>query len=226
MTSISHDVLKGSSPRVRGEAAASEDVARAIGIIPAGAGRRRLDILGCLRWRDHPRGCGEKVCYLGSVEPLRGSSPRVRGEVSLPPWRGGGRGIIPAGAGRSQNRFAALRRIRDHPRGCGEKMACVARSEMEQGSSPRVRGEGDEGLGDLCGDGIIPAGAGRRGPTSPIWRWGWDHPRGCGEKSAMDRHLGRTRGSSPRVRGEVVKGPRRDALGGIIPAGAGRRRRD
>ena len=53
---------------------------------------------------------------------------------------------------------------------------------MVSGSSPRVRGEGDEGLGDLCGDGIIPAGAGRRPLHNPRNPAEQDHPRGCGEK--------------------------------------------
>ena len=52
---------QGSSPRVRGEDA---DVAVGLddlGIIPAGAGRRRGAVLWGGISGDHPRGCGEKL---------------------------------------------------------------------------------------------------------------------------------------------------------------------
>ena len=78
-------------------------------------------------------------------------------------------------------------------------------------------------LAELDDDGIIPAGAGRsllhaRGDGGLQ-----DHPRGCGEKFFSASVVEVQKGSSPRVRGEVRAGHRRDRRQGIIPAGAGRR---
>ena len=50
-----------------------------------------------------------------------------------------------------------------------------------------------------------------------------DHPRVCGEKSAILIHAGRTSGSPPRVRGEVEGGGLTPPGSRITPACAGRR---
>ena len=91
-----------------------------------------------------------------------------------------------------------------------------------RGSSPRVRGEVARvgGRGQL--EGIIPAGAGRSGSYRIDFITDRDHPRGCGEKSAISAPYHASRGSSPRVRGEVNVPFRGVAACGIIPAGAGR----
>ena len=71
----------------------------------------------------------------------KGSSPRVRGEGHLGAERVFDGGIIPAGAGRSHGLSPSFAILRDHPRGCGEKLRTLL--------LPRVI------------SGIIPAGAGR-----------------------------------------------------------------
>ena len=72
-----------------------------------------------------------------------GSSPRVRGEGSPAMLRRVFTGIIPAGAGRSAFVAWAQDESKDHPRGCGEKPTTEAGVIWRQGSSPRVRGEGN-----------------------------------------------------------------------------------
>ena len=112
---------RGSSPRVRGEGIGSRGRSSRWGIIPAGAGRRAGDGDVGVVVGDHPRGCGEKVERPPHAAGEAGSSPRVRGEV-LALFEGLHlRGIIPAGAGRSNRFCRRLRHEGDHPRGCGEK---------------------------------------------------------------------------------------------------------
>ena len=174
----------GSSPRVRGEAKQTLAAGLTPGIIPAGAGRRRRKGFLHRHTQDHPRGCGEKLDNDVNDQWGEGSSPRVRGEV-CPPYAGSGKGgIIPAGAGRSDNARGLVRAVRDHPRGCGEKSFVEHGWIIGLGSSPRVRGE-DSGVERRpIRPGIIPAGAGRRFYERMARGGSRDHPRGCGEKLA------------------------------------------
>ena len=172
--------------------------------------------------RDHPRGCGEKVIVNIKGNTSQGSSPRVRGEEPRRRHHRRGRGIIPAGAGRSCGWRGRAFRFGDHPRGCGEKVIDGAISKVQEGSSPRVRGEGLRRAFHHHLGGIIPAGAGRRSPPSESPRPHPDHPRGCGEKATSARVEAGLRGSSPRVRGEEADGLGGGRVEGIIPAGAGR----
>ena len=69
--------------------------------------------------------------------------------------------------------------------------------------------------------GIIPAGAGLTGISKlPMWQIR-DHPRGCGAHSRPAPFPFTKTGSSPRVRGSLYFFELVDAVGGIIPAGAG-----
>ena len=90
----------GSSPRVRGKDPPRHKEAEGLGIIPAGAGRRRRACCDGAQSQDHPRGCGEKTWRSSRPERLGGSSPRVRGEEDKKEHRHARPGIIPAGAGR------------------------------------------------------------------------------------------------------------------------------
>ncbi len=98
--SLTIDSGKGSSPRVRGEGRGLRRARARSGIIPAGAGRSKKLRRPPPNPQDHPRGCGEKFEDVHGIVSFRGSSPRVRGEVTFG-YRGDNFwGIIPAGAGR------------------------------------------------------------------------------------------------------------------------------
>ena len=214
--------MRGSSPRVRGEASARRMESRIRGIIPAGAGRRQYQTIIPEEERDHPRGCGEKSSAVTSLCRPEGSSPRVRGEEASMMILAPGEGIIPAGAGRRYSFQRWLRAHWDHPRGCGEKRCGVKGQFAVEGSSPRVRGEVLERSYFHTVSGIIPAGAGRRlQPRAPVGARG-DHPRGCGEKALIQSLHALIEGSSPRVRGEDKNAFPKERRVGIIPAGAGR----
>ena len=116
---------KGSSPRVRGKAKWCIFVIHRSRIIPAGAGKSIHAGHRARRLGDHPRGCGEKCRFSSLCSLSGGSSPRVRGKGSIIFSSAGGRGIIPAGAGK-RARWAAMSGAgEDHPRGCGEKFSRI-----------------------------------------------------------------------------------------------------
>ena len=93
-----------------------------------------------LKYRDHPRVCGEQALRAGNYKRMEGSSPRVRGAVIGA--RAGQRldGIIPARAGNSALMLGRLSATRDHPRVCGERFDVPLPKPPVTGSSPRVRG--------------------------------------------------------------------------------------
>ena len=109
-------------------------------VIPAWAGNTHDPARS--RWLRsvHPRACGEH--WRRSTRRLRmsGSSPRMRGtrasRESLPsPTR-----FIPAHAGNTCCRSAAMSASAVHPRACGEHHDVARRAAARAGSSPRMRG--------------------------------------------------------------------------------------
>ena len=194
-------------------------------IIPAGAGKRSSGRRRLAVCRDHPRGCGEKPPRMPPRPPRPGSSPRVRGKAPKSPSCRRSVRIIPAGAGKSALDTFIKGAFADHPRGCGEKSSCMGVPLYCLGSSPRVRGKVGEAETPPVPEGIIPAGAGKRDLRDDCLRDVGDHPRGCGEKGAGDLKDAASKGSSPRVRGKAKRLKCVRACQGIIPAGAGKRRR-
>ena len=132
-------------------------------IIPAGAGKR-LSTISCsaLSW-DHPRGCGEKLIAMMVSPVIVGSSPRVRGKALQYLILYQQDFIIPAGAGKSRRIVKSKLHVKDHPRGCGEKIPAFGLAISAPGSSPRVRGKVRASATYEVVDGIIPAGAGKSG---------------------------------------------------------------
>ena len=150
----------GSSPRVRGAVIRLSAELRPHGIIPARAGSRGRACETTTWRRDHPRACGEQGQSQPSDPRSEGSSPRVRGAVSIcPDWRTRV-GIIPARAGSSCPRGRSRASRRDHPRAYGEQLVPHEPMKPSMGSSPRVRGA-VQGLRQAkLHHGIIPARAG------------------------------------------------------------------
>ena len=213
----------GSSPRVRGKDPNLRSWERYGGIIPAGAGKSPHQLSTYYLFEDHPRGCGEKNKASRLKRLRQGSSPRVRGKDGGSGGPIALRGIIPAGAGKSLGFLFVIRDGGDHPRGCGEKGDVRGEKSGAGGSSPRVRGKDKFHGTELEAGRIIPAGAGKRRRCCSSRTRRMDHPRGCGEKLGLSvRNPGR-RGSSPRVRGKEEMAAQLGGLGGIIPAGAGKR---
>ena len=72
-----------------------------------------------------------------------------------------------------------------------------------------------------CDRGIIPADAGNTTYGSRLMAHTPDHPRGCGEHSAVSLSSNAIEGSSPRMRGTRRMQQGAGLLAGIIPADAG-----
>ncbi|EEP20775.1 hypothetical protein BIFANG_03345 [Bifidobacterium angulatum DSM 20098 = JCM 7096] len=216
-----YGTTQGSSPRVRGTRDGGRHDGARPGIIPACAGNTWQGYAIRPICRDHPRVCGEHVCVDGAEACALGSSPRVRGTLTVSITHGGFSGIIPACAGNTL-RWSVLGLMHwDHPRVCGEHKHQRCHANRYRGSSPRVRGTHLATTTHVLRIGIIPACAG-----NTTWRVRWsisarDHPRVCGEHNMSFDKKRYRKGSSPRVRGTRVFPRPERAWRGIIPACAG-----
>ena len=216
------DLVAGSSPRVRGELDGHVLDADDGRIIPACAGRTPATRGHRTRGPDHPRVCGaNRMCCSLSMRRA-GSSPRVRGELPVGPLGLGWDRIIPACAGRTPSRRSNEPDRPDHPRVCGANYMIANFKDGGHGSSPRVRGERRRHRHHGGGERIIPACAGRTPTSSAPSTHPPDHPRVCGANGVGAGSVAVPVGSSPRVRGELLK--RGFGVGDlrIIPACAGR----
>ena len=212
----------GSSPRLRG--ALHHDPSRTHGgrIIPASAGSTAPAPPRMRRDTDHPRVCGEHDTLSEVIDPVCGSSPRLRG-ARAPRWDSdGSKRIIPASAGSTTSAPSSRTKVlgssprlrgalspvvsasalfADHPRVCGEHLTIADLDQFKHGSSPRLRGARICQLRPVPPRRIIPASAGSTPAKAKLSSSRTDHPRVCGE------HQSRI------ARDEVVER--------IIPASAG-----
>ena len=192
------------------------------GITPAGAGKTCGNSDYNVKFKDHPRRCGENALSVTALSVHAGSPPQVRGKppegtVNLKTKR-----ITPAGAGKTKNQSRLFRDIRDHPRRCGENIYTKSSARQRIGSPPQVRGKPT--LLPVCIDRvrITPAGAGK---TRCFSNHGWltrDHPRRCGENREHPHGVYVLAGSPPQVRGKHIYEKLRKAKNRITPAGAGK----
>ena len=86
---------------------------------------------------------------------------------------------------------------------CGENVDDPPRQNQGAGSSPRVRGKLEVGLGGGGGLGLIPACAGKTPTHLSYYGQYGVHPRVCGENLGKMFFQIAASGSSPRVRGKL-----------------------
>ena len=84
-----------------------------------------------------------------------------------------------------------------------------------------MRGTHQAGACDAVPDRIIPAHAGNTLRISSRSALRKDHPRACGEHIADENGLFYGKGSSPRMRGTLIRNAELVEISGIIPAHAG-----
>ena len=101
MRFIIASTVSGSPPRMRGKGGPNRVPQPRLGITPAYAGKRGRKEIAPMSNRDHPRVCGEKLFQSPLLRLPLGSSPRVRGKGTRPPFLRNGAGITPACAGKS-----------------------------------------------------------------------------------------------------------------------------
>ena len=113
-----------------------------------------------------------------------------------------------------------------HPRACGENAAADFSPASRPGSSPRVRGKRPRDPHPQSKRRLIPARAGKT--FERLLQVGGlrAHPRACGENNMHYATLSRRLGSSPRVRGKLGELRQRDQHNRLIPARAGKTRRE
>ena len=133
-------IVEGSSPRMRGTQPIPAGESLLERIIPAHAGntlwrRTRTSSSG-----DHPRACGEHAQRYASRRLVGGSSPRMRGTLFHGHHEDKHTGIIPAHAGNTRLTCRPSNLAWDHPRACGEHKGKRSRRDVNEGSSPRMRG--------------------------------------------------------------------------------------
>ncbi len=210
-----------SIPRVRGREYAELLAPCPPRNIPARAGPSRGRSPRRCRASEHPRACGAERSSSLPPSSFHGTSPRMRGRVDVERAAVGGVRNIPARAGPRCGRGVGTSRRGEHPRACGAEYRRPRRRPPRCGTSPRVRGR--EQRGDpLCAlGGNIPA---RAGPSAPRCTGVWgvvEHPRACGAEGDAFEAAWNARGTSPRVRGRVRRGPLDLRQRRNIPARAG-----
>ena len=165
--------------------------------------------------------CGDRLSAPAPPAPYRGSSPRVRGQGWLNSISAGLTRFIPAcaGTGCASARRATTPSV--HPRVCGDRDKCLSDGTEIDGSSPRVRGQGQPDAKAAGVRRFIPACAGTGAPWGRPLPPGSVHPRVCGNRGLVAGQRAGLGGSSPRVRGQDARHiGRRDGCR-FIPACAG-----
>ena len=128
--------------------------------------------------------------------------------------------------GKDGSKTRTGRKVKDHPRTCGEKSLLHPSQLRGRGSPPHMRGKVFVHRHNVFRKGITPAHAGKSFASGFVCHPFGDHPRTCGEKSSGCRMYSVVPGSPPHMRGKVQKICQRYRVGGITPAHAGKRRTD
>ena len=105
---------------------------------------------------------------------------------------------------------------------CGENAQGLDNIHIVRGSSPRVRGKPSFRMKLEPTPRLIPACAGKTRPLPPSAPSPGAHPRVCGENQFACSTPMEVEGSSPRVRGKLLRELRFRGYGGLIPACAGK----
>ena len=160
------------------------------------------------------------------AKPINGSSPLTRGKPPLPVPFGNVSRLIPAHAGKTVDRPQTAPPGSAHPRSRGENPRDARFPSRDWGSSPLTRGKLPSQAGTRPVPRLIPAHAGKTRPLTPIARSRPAHPRSRGENQVFRCNTNEKSGSSPLTRGKRLTGAGGATGAGLIPAHAGKTRRD
>ena len=195
----------GSSPLTRGKPSGLWSVDNTLRLIPAHAGKTvRESTTQNVPWA-HPRSRGENLLRWLRVRVARGSSPLTRGKLVTCRAARRCRGLIPAHAGKTWRRGAGRPTRRAHPRSRGENRSTSSFSAGAAGSSPLTRGKLHLRAQQSRRDRLIPAHAGKTGPSVCAIFFAGAHPRSRGENLIRRDHRRVLRGSSPLTRGKHLR---------------------
>ncbi len=192
---------RGSSPRMRGTLAIPSAIIANCRFIPAHAGNTPPALTPMPTPPVHPRACGEHPSRARVMSSPGGSSPRMRGTLRKGAEACQDRRFIPAHAGNTPPLTWLMVTISVHPRACGEHTGGNSARGAVLGSSPRMRGTLEDGVGGEVVDRFIPAHAGNTHCASSLATVLSVHPRACGEHAVFKPLIASSNGSSPRMRG-------------------------
>ena len=155
-----------------------------------------------------------------------GSSPLTRGKHDEVAVRGARRGLIPAHAGKTCKAGPPTGCSGAHPRSRGENFASTVPMVLAGGSSPLTRGKPIFIACNFHECGLIPAHAGKTHLDALTASVLGAHPRSRGENLSWLARLVSGQGSSPLTRGKL--GMVREGMfaAGLIPAHAGKTRKN
>ena len=194
-------LMKGLSPRVRGNPGKAVSGMRVIRSIPACAGEPGAAVIVVLLCRVYPRVCGGTDGWPKFSHTRDGLSPRVRGNRRRPRAGAQAPGSIPACAGEPPMPTTSGMAARVYPRVCGGTGYQVAPVFSLGGLSPRVRGNREYGRDSFASRRSIPACAGEPIPPDHFLCKRQVYPRVCGGTDVAALRSLRNSGLSPRVRG-------------------------
>ena len=175
-------MLKGSSPRVWGQAQRKTFSTLHRGIIPTRMGTRIVELFDREIERDHPHAYGDKRDSAPLSFTYSGSSPRVWGQVDTRNTAIVFTRIIPTRMGTRSGVSLATLADKDHPHAYGDKCDTDTRGTSLYGSSPRVWGQGTVYLYQKSLAGIIPTRMGTRYSKQKYYTARKDHPHAYGDK--------------------------------------------
>ena len=197
------DVLEGSSPLTRGKLVVNAVITWWLRLIPAHAGKTWfVRIFAAIR-RAHPRSRGENLSVSGTPTGGVGSSPLTRGKRAVATTDEARNRLIPAHAGKTAVVDTLIADRAAHPRSRGENQHDGPVTVEAHGSSPLTRGKRCLVWSARFFDGLIPAHAGKTGPTVGAGPPRGAHPRSRGENHAWARTVAIWLGSSPLTRGKL-----------------------
>ena len=153
--------------------------------------------------KDHPHAYGDKKKDYNLVGVNNGSSPRVWGQVHVKRRSEDFNRIIPTRMGTRLPFLPVKIRSRDHPHAYGDKVSLILVRSLRIGSSPRVWGQVFIHIALSQADRIIPTRMGTRRLCLLPWSRTRDHPHAYGDKKQKMINQRKSRGSSPRVWGQV-----------------------
>ena len=155
----------GSSPLTRGKRAHFFTFFAGERLIPAHAGKTCPRTRPCAKCAAHPRSRGENPRAGALAAPEAGSSPLTRGKRARAAHLRAAHGLIPAHAGKTVTHGPPPRPPAAHPRSRGENETAGRRKDRPSGSSPLTRGKLRAEANNDTNAGLIPAHAGKTGPT-------------------------------------------------------------
>ena len=153
--------IGGSSPLTRGKHKPLGRVLKALGLIPAHAGKTLSCSVAFVDEGAHPRSRGENQGKLTTENWNQGSSPLTRGKLGDHGLDRVPDGLIPAHAGKTVAAASRPKAVPAHPRSRGENLWRSHACRTRRGSSPLTRGKPFRALGARSSVGLIPAHAGK-----------------------------------------------------------------